>query len=154
MNKKVSNDETLSYIKIDKSLIPKAGKGLFATTDIPQGIFITYYSGVILDEFPEDNPLYAFELRIPTNRKKGLYIDGSKPIHKDHLGYLINHYPKGKNVDISYNSNPKRNPNRLIKFISTRKIKKGEEIYWDYGPDYWSDKPTPSSPISRRREKE
>ena len=131
-----SNMKKYSRVKVAKSTIPNAGKGIFAARNYDKDEFVTYYSGKVTHYKPYDCT-YVVKLRDRSRGKLALYVDGEYPLKKTHVGHIINHYPAGKNVELTWDSSKKRNPQRWIEFRTTRKVKKGEEFFWDYGEDYW-----------------
>lgn len=119
-------------VEVKPSTIEGAGMGLFATRNISKGKLVTYYSGTVYTSVPE-NTVYTIEL------SPFQYLDGRLPLEPDHLGKFINHYPKGLNVITKFNPNKRRNPHSLVRFVASRDIYAGEEIFWDYGDSYWLD---------------
>lgn len=116
---------------LEISTIPNAGYGVFANRDFKKGETVTIYSGRLVTDY--DDHTYVLEIR----KNPALYIDGRYPLHIKHLGSFINHCSKNENIRISYDSNPKRNPKKVVKMIAHKNIKKGEELFWDYGSNYW-----------------
>ncbi len=118
------------YILIRKR--SSAGLGLFAGEDIPRGVFIVEYFGPLLssDDADEKGGKYLFAVNSKWT------IDGSA---RNNLARYINHscnpYPnceteiQGKKVFI----------------YSIKKIKKGEELTYDYGKEYFDEHIKPYS---------
>lgn len=108
-------------VKVKKS---KTGKGLFAQEDIPKGVFIIEYFGRELTEEEKytSNSKYLFEI----NTKKT--IDGNI---KPNIARYINH-------SCLPNCEVEIKKGRVLVF-SKRKIKKGEELSYDYGEEYWNE---------------
>lgn len=101
-----------------------AGLGLFAGQDLPKGVCIIEYVGKPLteEESQESNSKYLFEI----NSK--LTIDGTMRSNK---ARYINHACK-PNCEVEIYKK------RI--FVFTKKaIKKGEELTYDYGKDYFNE---------------
>ncbi|MFM9052710.1 MAG: SET domain-containing protein [Bacteroidota bacterium] len=121
------------HLRIRKSTIPQAGKGLFTTVEIPKGSRITEYNGRLCkwrDVKEEDGyNAYIFKINetwaidgLRTLRSKGRYANDARGLVRvagcrNNSEYIT----KGKKCYIS----------------ATRKIKKGEEVFVDYGQAYW-----------------
>jgi len=121
------------YLFLKKSQLPNAGLGLFTKTDIPKGTRITEYKGKLKpwkEVKHEDghNP-YIFKLntRLAIDAKNylksfGRYANDAGGIRKkrglrNNADYIV----EGKRCYID----------------SIRKIKKGEEIFVEYGGNFW-----------------
>lgn len=111
-----------------KKLIVKksiAGLGLFATEPIKKGSFIIEYFGPLLndDEVQKKGGKYLFALG------KTWTIDGTS---RKNIARYINHSCVRTNCEpIQYAMH--------IKIRATRNIKPGEELYYDYGKEYFDD---------------
>ena len=111
----------------DYSLLVKrssAGLGLYAGEYIPKGVCVIEYVGrkVSKEEETTSNSKYLFEIG------RNNTIDGKPKWNK--AGY-INHSCKG-------NCEPEIR-NKRIFIMSTRPIKKGEELGYDYGEEYYDE---------------
>lgn len=130
----------LAMVEIRDSLIPGAGKGLFAKYDLAAGTYVGHYDGTYLSQaeidalddhttsylflLPEcaDEPIYA-----------GIAGDLEHPISKVNFApSTVNGHPTHlQNVDfIEQCDEP------YEKLFTTRFVHAGEELYTDYGPDY------------------
>lgn len=100
----------------------RAGIGLFAGEDIPKGACVIEYVGrqVTKEEEYSSKSKYLFEI------SKSKTIDGKPKWNK--AGY-INHTCKG-------NCEPEIRNGRVF-IMTTRAIKKGDELGYDYGEDYY-----------------
>lgn len=123
-------------MEIRDSLIPGAGKGVFAVTDIPKGTVIGEYTGkfITYEEYvrlAEKNEWhYVMGLLECAKEKAGGYtlIDG----RFGNITSRINYAPvKFQNVKFVKICEPP-----FVNIISLRDIKSGEELYIDYGPAY------------------
>lgn len=111
----------------EKLIVKKsiAGLGLFATAPIKKGTFIIEYKGPLLndDEVDKKGGKYLFALG------KDWTIDGT---NRANIARYINHSCVRTNCEpIQYAMH--------IKIKSTRNIKPGEELFYDYGKEYFDD---------------
>ncbi len=147
-------------VEIKKSRIPSAGEGLFALEGFEQGDRIAKYSGQILteEEFNErygEHELAAYTVPVVINHN-GIdytyYIDADN--NKLDLGRFANDYRGSKkkkpNAEIIYVEGSDiwddfpslKQP--ILKYVdvwleATEPIVEGDEIYIDYGEDYWKE---------------
>lgn len=101
-----------------------AGLGLFAGEDIPKGSCIIEYFGRTISKEEEYtiNSKYLFEI----NSKKT--IDGST---RENKARYVNHSCRpNAEADIIKGQ---------VFIMALRKIKAGEEIFYDYGKEYWNE---------------
>lgn len=111
----------------DKLVVKKsiAGLGLFATEPIKKGSFIIEYKGPLLtqDEADRKGGLYLFALG------KEWTIDGTA---RSNMARYINHSCIGTNCEpIQYAKH--------VKIKAKRNIKVGEELFYDYGKEYFDE---------------
>lgn len=113
---------------------PHKGYGLFANEDLKKGKWIGQYTGVLRKfHFRKDQKnAYCFEYF----SKSSFTIDAKD---KGNLTRFINH---------SYQPNltPRLiflEPFLHIVFLTSQAIKKGDELTYDYGIDYWKKRETP-----------
>jgi uncharacterized protein len=101
-----------------------AGLGLYADEDIPKGVCFIEYVGRLIkgEEEYTSNSKYLFEVHA---RKT---IDGRD---RSNTARYINHSCRP-------NAEPIIHKGRVFIF-TTKKIKAGEEICYDYGKEYWDD---------------
>ncbi len=119
LNRKSKSTQGAYALRVKRSA---SGKGLFAEEPIPKGARIIEYTGrpVHRPEQQDDSGKYLFW----TGR--GLMIDGNIP---SNTARYINH---------SCAPNCEADGPRGRVFISAlRKIKKGEELTYDYGKEYF-----------------
>lgn len=111
-------DTNFKYkLKVKKSL---AGLGLFADEDIPSGKRIIEYVGKVCPSTNEKENKYIF------NVSSKIDIDGSP---RYNTARYINH-----SCDPNAESQVKKGH---VWICSVKDIKKGEEINYDYGEDYF-----------------
>lgn len=119
-----------THIKVKKSTIPKAGKGAFATENFHKGEVIGKYTGEriskkVFEQMDNSRRVYVLEV-IKGNRK--FLIDAYDP-EKSGWPRYINHYPKNSKPNVEFLEDGR------ISVI--RHIKAGEELFIDYGDQYW-----------------
>ena len=126
----------MQLLKVNKSLIPNAGLGLFAhdgSNDkrkilFKNGDIITVYYGELIGKKELENRYdiftapYAIE-----NRKNRIYEDGA--LFRG-VGSIINHHPKKANCRISIGRNNKSS------IVARKNIRNGDELYINYGKEY------------------
>lgn len=140
--------------EVRPSGITRAGRGAFATEDIPAGFLIPYVGGLwpsnrALRESGITNHQYAMDgLRVWPAQN---VIDGNPEIYGSDMSphnpapYVND--PRGSefspNVQITYFKDEGDSPYRNwaesvspVGYRTTRAIKKGEELFADYGPKY------------------
>lgn len=116
-------DEHLFIIK--PSTISCAGRGLFTTIPIQEGIKVLEYKGRLQKYHSHQDHEYCFEIKpkfcINAKKNKGIakYVNDNHG-YKDKI-YNLDWYIEGDKVY----------------FISTRFIPKGSELFVDYGHLYW-----------------
>jgi len=108
-------------VRVGKSY---AGLGLFAEEDIKKGEYIIDYTGKELTEDEADNKggKYLFEV------KKNLYLDGTD---RKNTARYINH-------SCLPNCEPDIYGKRVV-ILSKKNIKKGDELSYDYGKEYFNE---------------
>lgn len=121
---------TPDYILIKKSKIPKAGKGAFATRDIPKDVTIGEYLGEIYTgkEMQNTDGDYLFSVR--KNGREVKIIDGKDPEKSSWVRFVNTTLENGEG-----NARFFQYKQRIF-IRTTKKIKKGEEILAYYGDDY------------------
>jgi|SRR5210317_2425990 hypothetical protein len=129
-------------LEIKESTRPGAGLGAFATRDIPAGIDLGRYYGVIVNERPDD-PTYTW--RVESDHRDIIgrpyhvtrHIDAKPIIENNPLRYVNS--PVGKDENWLINTGHKQKGNArhgCIHYYTKRKIEKGEELFVDYGEKY------------------
>ena len=115
------------YIPGNYSLIVKrssAGLGLFAKEAIPKGVCVIEYVGRKVSKIEETTSKSKYLFQIGKNNT----IDGKPKWNK--AGY-INHSCKG-------NCEPEIRGGKIL-IMTTRAIKPGEELGYDYGKEYYDE---------------
>ena len=116
-------------VKIGKSTIPGAGRGLFTARDFKKGEKIALYTGDVIEGDVDD----ANESAYIFASKNNINIDAAR--RNTATGRMIN-APRGTNrgTNVEFKINP-RTAEVTIK--ATRNLRKGEEVLVGYGPQYW-----------------
>ena len=130
------------YVEVRKSTIPGAGVGVFAAQDLPKGFQLPYIGKVYKGEFEQiikaigkDNDLlYIFH-----DESNRLVIDGHPRYNSIgcNVCFRINEPPRGTKASLDFVSS--KGWAKDLSTISarvTRKIKKGRELFVDYGDQY------------------
>ncbi|MCH9704170.1 MAG: SET domain-containing protein-lysine N-methyltransferase [Chlamydiae bacterium] len=104
-------------------------RGLFAAADIPKGAVIGHYSGKLM-RMSAVNTASDYIFSFSEAPYRNWAIDGEKI---GNYMRFINHSSKIniEPVELYYGGLPR------IVFVAKRKIKKGEQLYYSYGPEYW-----------------
>lgn len=124
-------------LKVDTSTIPNSGKGLFAKKDFRKGEAICKFSGDLID----DDELYRRDVG---GERSSYFIGvGDKTLDvynsKCFARYANDAEGFGKIRGKSNNSTIYSSSNSKYAYIcATRDIKAGEEIFVNYGEDYWN----------------
>lgn len=125
------------YLK--KSLIPGAGKGLFVKKDFKKGEIVCEYEGEIVPwsvcekRAEEGHEGYAFF--ITKNRCVDAYFT------KEAIGRYANDAKgigrvEGLRNNAQYEIKTRQGEKRVF-IVATRTIKANDEVFVDYGKDYW-----------------
>jgi hypothetical protein len=128
-NGKTYYNNTGYKLSLKKSKIKGAGLGVFAEENIPKGEHIGNYDGKIIQRKKKHfDPDYSMEI----NEK--YVVDGS--CYPRPLTSMINDTYKTKkkhNCEFVVKESKKR-----VEVYSTRSIADGDELYIDYGNEYWT----------------
>ena len=119
---------------MDNSTIPGAGRGLFSLVARPVGFPLVDYMGELISaeeterRYPKNTSgTYCLQL---TN---SFYIDSAL---SRGVGALVNHPGKGMKPNVKFVVDRRKKSARLE---VSEKLKAGDEIFVDYGEDYWED---------------
>lgn len=126
------------FVRVRESTIPSAGLGVFAIRNFPAGMhYLGQYKGQLITgkteaDIPRASRGLVVEIQAPSRRRSGIWVDGS-------VG--------GNWVTKVQCSGPMNRPNvRLIKGENAKlglytirgvPIKRGDELFVDYGSQYW-----------------
>ena len=106
---------------------PVHGLGVFATRDLEEGETLELCPYIVIDDddLQDANRLNDYLFTSPDNPNDYLVIMG--------CGMLYNHdSPSNASWEIDSTDN------RFVRFFADRNIKAGEEIFQDYGEEYWT----------------
>jgi hypothetical protein len=124
-----------NLLEVKASSIPGAGQGVFTKIDIPKGVRVLEYTGVWKDEKKTDGAhahnghRYCYEWSSKT------CIDASDK-RKGGLGRFVNDvYKSEKKVNLEWHKSSKA---KKVFMMSTRNIRKGQELFISYDQPYWA----------------
>jgi hypothetical protein len=114
--------------------IPGAGLGAYADRDYEEGELVADYTGLrrsTLDVLR--TPDWHYVLRLGRNRAgKTVWVDPRTTLRVK--ARYINHHPDPKRRNLLLQPLPDEYKARLV---ASRRIRKGEELFYDYGEMYW-----------------
>lgn len=116
---------------IKKSKIKNAGKGVFASKNIPKNTKLGVYKGKLLDNkqlLRKRNTSYVWQIN------KKLFVDGSTIVKNNILRFVNGCKTKKQHKKcnvFAYIYDKK------IHYKTLRNISQGEELLIDYGEEYW-----------------
>lgn len=122
------------YLKVKKSTLPKAGKGLFTTIDIPKGKRFAEYKGKIQPwrDVKDQDGINGYLMYINRNVViNGLNAVKTMARYANDAQGLVR--IKGVQNNAEFISEGKR-----CFLDAKRNIKAGEEIFAGYGKEYWT----------------
>lgn len=110
----------------------KVGYGVFANQEIAKNTCIGEYTGLIRKRswFEGDNNIYCFEYPILEYKRSSYVIDAR--LMGNHTRF-INHSTE-PNIDSILVYHEKK---RHIVLYANKRIQKGSQLCYDYGPSYW-----------------
>lgn len=108
------------------------GYGIFAESDLPKGTYVGEYTGLMRRVFRREPDINAYCFQYPTKFWSLNYL-------------VIDALPEGNLTRfINHSDSPNTEPICLVDrgllhqvLVATRPIKKGEQLTFDYGVDYW-----------------
>jgi hypothetical protein len=118
-------DKDLSHLYLAPSKISGAGDGVYSKLDIPIGIIVEKANVIKMpSKKVEETDLMDYVFNNPYNHDEFFVAFG--------FGSMYNH---SDDPHMTYEYNP--DENKII-FKAIKDIKKGEEIYISYGPNWWT----------------
>ena len=122
-NNSLKNNPYTEKISVKQSLIPNSGRGVFAEKDFKRG------------EVIEVCPLLTDYKKNFANSKIKDYTFKSKfkPDQEVIVFGMCSMYNHSDNFNVGHNQDPEN-----MIFTAVRDIKKGEELYVNYGENYWN----------------
>ena len=122
-NNSLKNNSYIDKISIKQSLIPNSGRGVFAEKDFKQGEVIEVCP--LITDYKKN-----FEKsKIKDYTFKSKFIPDQEVI----VFGMCSMYNHSDNFNVGHNQDPE---NMIYK--ASRDIKKGEELYVNYGTNYWN----------------
>ncbi len=122
-----------AYLEVKPSSLPGCGNGLFTTSFIPKGSYITEYQGKITSwkdaDHDEGHNLYIYFV----NRNH--VIDASK--NKKDFAHFANDASGKTKVKGIRNNSEYEVKGKKVYIVSTRDILPNQEVLVGYGQDYW-----------------
>ena len=131
-------NNTKFILNVETSKIPNSGNGIFTYQDITKETLIGYYDGILREDDGSCVGDYSFSLN------KKWYVD-ARSYPRSYIAMINDaHGSKFKNncefrIELEDPiTDKKRKPfERKITLWSIKNIKAGQELYADYGKDYW-----------------
>jgi hypothetical protein len=122
------------YLRIKKSKLPKAGKGLFTQIDIPKGKRVAEYKGKLRlwKEIKHLDGYNGYLMYITRNA-----VIDAQPYLKTFGRYANDANGLGKSPGLKNNCEYVSEGTKCY-ITSLRSIKKSEEILVGYGKDFWA----------------
>lgn len=133
-----SNDEyknARKFLEIKESTIPGAGRGVFARKRLEEGTSLGFYSGKILTKREHENmsptdASYVVTLqwkRKVRGRRQHIIVDGNV---SGNMLSIINDGPHS-----GHEANLEMDDGGVL--YTTKVVEEGEELFWNYGNNYW-----------------
>jgi len=122
-----------AHLEVKPSGIPNAGMGLFTNADIKKGEKIIEYKGLITTWEGADHQDGDNEFVFYVNEDH--VIDASKD--DTSLGRYANDAKGLRRIKGFKNNSEFMEDGLRVFIVANKNIKAGEEIFTDYGPDYW-----------------
>ncbi len=142
----ICQDTDYFALELKQSNIPKAGLGLFAKIDIPQGTILGEYRGTIIYKGMMPDLLFGKCIRL--NDQMDIWGSNCAVVHSndivvwkdDYTDEDIKSFAEAKafptHPDLQYNAGFSKTFSKVF-LVSLKDIKKGDEIYCSYGYGYW-----------------
>ena len=140
------NEETMTVGKDVEIRENDMGKGLYALTDLPAFMIVARYRGVLVDadDYAKDTSSGAYAMGLAN----GKVIDGEVPWRSNFVRY-INHSKRKENC-AAYDAFDEDAIVAAVYIQTERPIKAGEELFFDYGDEYWDARAPRFSPARLR----
>lgn len=120
-------------LEVRPSLIPKAGRGLFALVPLKKGSKLGVYSGRRIGKREADRSSSAYLMAL----SRGAVIDGAAL--SNHMRW-VNDAGSEEAANVRAVVRRDKQPDAYIGFYAKRDIAADQELYIFYGDDYWEDK--------------
>jgi SET domain-containing protein len=140
---RLNSDSKSSGFIVKKSSLPDSGNGAFTLKKIQEGSIISEYTGA-RKWIPKDLETPAeYLMMIRKSKKKKKVIDGDPSLYpeKVSIASFINHSTKNSNTYYAkqnqLNFSRKKTGSEIIYVVAERDIEPGEELFANYGDDYF-----------------
>jgi uncharacterized protein len=126
MNNNSVNNKNISYtdkISIKNSLIPNSGRGVFSEKDFKKGEVIEVCP--LITDYKknfENSKIKDYTFRSKFKKDQEVIVFGMCSMYNHSNDFNVHHT---------------QDPENMI-FTASKDIKKGEELYVNYGGDYWN----------------
>ena len=126
-------------VKVAPSSVKGAGLGLYILEDVKKDEFVARYSGEVIDRIVNAARTGHYRIQI----SKNVFLDAEKLHHFE--GRFINDGKRaGRGVNVRFAAGYQLNTCSItnlkwIRIFATRDIRAGEELFLDYGPEFWDD---------------
>ncbi len=146
-NKSLKNEKCWVHLKmkdglrIKQSNIANGGLGLFATKDFKKNDIVAPYSGPIISEAKADQEKSSNKYLLQITKNK--VIDASSPVKSGAGRYANQCKAENKRKEECKCNNAKLVKSRdysKAQLKANKTIKNGQEIFTNYGRDYWKNK--------------
>jgi SET domain-containing protein len=128
----IDSDES-EYLYVDISQIPNSGKGLFTAIDIEKDEIISQFKGEILSDDEIKSRTESGDDDYFMDLPNGDVLDCKRT---ECFAKYAND-AKGSNTKFKNNSIISLDENDNVVIVAKKNIKSGEEIFVDYGKNYW-----------------
>jgi SET domain-containing protein len=109
----------------------RIGYGVFAGSSLAKGAYVGEYTGVVRKRKKNDENGYCFQYNIGDDWNSPFIIDAKE---RGNYTRFINHDAQGNLEPVAVYLDGMMH----IILIALRPIKKGEQLCYDYGDDYWT----------------
>lgn len=128
------NAEESDYLYVKVSQLLNSGNGLFTAIDIYKEEIIAVFKGEILTDKESDKRAKQGNNNYFMNLLNGSILDC---MHTDCYAKYANDASGFVKSDYKNNAKITLDDNQNVCLIAIKKIKSGEEIFCDYGKNYW-----------------
>jgi hypothetical protein len=146
-----SNDEyknAREFLEIKDSTIPGAGRGLFPRKRLEEGTSLGFYSGKMLSKREHENMRLSDSSYVVTlhwkrkvrGKRQHIIVDGNV---SGNMLSIINDGPHSGHA-----ANVEMDDGGVL--YTTRVVEEGEELFWNYGNNYWE---PPDGRMTRRKKR-
>lgn len=126
-------------LTLARSSIKGAGKGVFATKDLPKGFQIPYFGKLYRGKWKEIEPFVTDFTYVFHDEEEAYVIDAHPRFNRcaSNFGFRINEPSRGKKPNSAFKTSTKwASLIAPISIVLTKSVKAGEEIWVYYGSEY------------------